>query len=234
MLGGSCGGLASAVCPAAFSAPAPGSVGTVGGGWALVTSPGGAGGPGRASRGGADSWAGAGAEGGGGGGEAGRACGSGSGALATCEGGSGRGAGAFSISRGLGGGAAGMLAFGGGAAATFGGEAAALGAGGGGAGGATGFPRGAFSSGRSGAMSTMSGSPGLARIGRARGLTRTIDASNRMWRSTEQTIAMASARRAGSAGRESFTVSDYAMVARHVGRPPVPSTASGRPPPRPA
>jgi hypothetical protein len=216
MLGASDGGLASAVWPAPPD-PAEGVVGGDDG--RGVPAEGGAGGPGGVSRGRAD---GSGAGAGGAGASGVVACGTGSGgggALAICLGGSGGAGGAFAGGAGFGGCGAGFggAGLGGGAAGTLGlgaGGMAARGAGGGGPGGTAGFPSGAFSSGFSGAMSTMSGSPRLAYIGEVRVLTQTNEVSSRMWSRTDRTTAMANARRAGSSGNGTLTGSDYAMPAR--------------------
>ena len=129
--------------------------------------------------------------------------GAGGAALATCCGGSGRGGDAL-------GGAGGFGRDG----TTFGAGArgSAARGGGSGAGGRAGLPSGAFSSGLSGAMSTMSGSPRLAYTGAPSVWTQTREPSNRMWSRIEQTTATANARRAGSEGSGNLTTSDYAMA----------------------
>ena len=92
------------------------------------------------------------------------------------------------------------------------GASAALGAGAGGgdARGRAGSPGGAFSSGLSGAMSTINGSPRLAYTGMPRVFTQNNDPSRKMWNRTEQTTAITKARCAGSAGSGSLTIADYA------------------------
>ena len=125
--------------------------------------------------------------------------------MATCCGGSGRGGDAL---EGAGAFGRGGMTFGVGARGS-----AVLG-GGSGAGGRAGLPSGAFSSGLSGAMSTMSGSPRLAYSGAPSVLTQTSEPSSRTWRRIEQTTATANARRAGSAGKDNLTTSDYAMADR--------------------
>ena len=89
-------------------------------------------------------------------------------------------------------------------------DALGAGAGGGVANGRAGSPSGAFSSGLSGAMSTISGSPRLAYNGMLKVFTQSNDPSRKMWNRTEQTIAIAMARCAGSAGSGILTIADYA------------------------
>ena len=113
--------------------------------------------------------------------------------MATCFGGSGAGlGGAFG-------------AGGSGASAARGGGAGGVGRAGG-AGGLAGFPRGALSSGLSGAMSTKIVSPFLARAKTPNRLNKIIVAASTRWRTIEQMMAMARARRAGSSDSLSLTI----------------------------